>query len=257
MPEPVSTSHPADADTEASGTRSRATWWWWLLLAVVVLPVAGAGWQRHRDGWFPESDDATILLLSHDTFSRHPPLVGMPSTAAETLDDPQLHHPGPLEMYGLAAFTHAGTASTTATTTAVVLFNIVMVSGFGLVFRRLGGDLLGAAGLVAAGLALWSMGGDAPASVWNPYIAVLPFVLLLILAAAVAVGHRRLLPWALAIGSFVVQAHLGYLGLGVLVMAWAVATVAWDAWRDQPPAPKPAGSRGGAPAWWRCCGRRR
>ncbi len=232
MPEPATTS-PTDAvDEGTENGNGRPSWWWWLLLAVVVLPVLGAGWQRHRDGWFPEGDDATIVLLSHDTFSRHPTLVGMRASAPPTLADPHLYHPGPLEMYGLAPFTFLGSASTTATTVAVVVFNGVVVAGFGLTLRRLGGDALGTAGLLAAGLVLWSMGGDAPASVWNPYVAALPFVLLLVLAAATAAGHRRLLPVVLAVGSFVVHAHLGYVGLGGLVMVWAVATVAWDVWRN-------------------------
>ena len=232
MPEPAPTS-PTDAVGEGGeNDTGRPSWWWWLLLAVVVLPVLGAGWQRHHDGWFPEGDDATIVLLSHDTFSRHPTLVGMRASAPPTLDDPHLYHPGPLEMYGLAPFTHLGSASTAATTLAVVVFNAIVVAGFGLTLRRLGGDALGAAGLLAAGLVVWSMGGDAPASVWNPYVAALPFVLLLVLAAATASGHRRLLPWVLAVGSFVIQAHLGYVGLAGSVMVWAVATVAWDSWRN-------------------------
>lgn len=203
-----------------------------MLAAVVVLPLVGAGWQRHRDGWFPESDDATIVLLAHDTFSAHAPLVGMPANGSAELEDPEIHHPGPLEMYVLAPFSHLGSASTAATTVAVVVFNGAILLGFGLALRRLGGDVAGAFGLLAGGLVIWSIGGDATASVWNPYIAALPFALLLTLTAATAAGHRKLLPWVLAVGSFVVQAHLGYLGLGGLLMAWAVATVACDAWRD-------------------------
>lgn len=235
MPEraPIPVSNAVGPDHHVAHRPTTATWWWWwLLVAIVALPVVGAGWQRHHDEWFPESDDATIVLLSHDTFTRRPPLVGMRATASEHLQHPELHHPGPLEMYGLAPFTHLGSVSTTATTVAVVVFNSVVMAGFGLAFRRLGGDVAGAVGLLSAGLVLWTIGADAPASVWNPYVAVLPFALLLVLAATTAAGHRWLLPWVLAVGSFVVQAHLGYVGLGGLVMAWAVGTVLWDAWRD-------------------------
>ena len=48
---------------------------------------------------------------------------------------------------------------------------------------------------------------------WNPWGAVLPFLCFLLLLAAVAKGDRKLLPWAVLVGSHCIQCHVGYLPL--------------------------------------------
>ena len=72
-----------------------------------MLPVIAGLAQRDRDGWYPESDDATIVLLADDVLRGDPPLVGMISTGGSHLSDPELHHPGPLELYLVSPFSRA------------------------------------------------------------------------------------------------------------------------------------------------------
>jgi hypothetical protein len=224
----------------AARTRSDRRWpgaWWWLVLAVVVLPMIGSGIQRTTDGWYPESDDATITLLARDTFGGPIPLVGMVSTGGEGLDDPELHHPGPLELYVLAPFAHVP-GGPVPTTVAVVLVNLLATATTGLAFRRLGGDAAGILGLLAVGLATWGVGGDVPASVWNPDVVVLPFAALVAASAVVASGGHRWLPVQVALASFVAQTHLSYVGLVAVLVAWAVAVTAWDLRRHPDPVPR-------------------
>jgi hypothetical protein len=212
-----------------------------LLLAVVAAPVLSAGWSRERERWYPEGDDATIVLLSLDTFSAHPPLLGMISTGGAELDDPELHHPGPLEQYLLSPFAVAGEAPVPGVTVATVAVNVAALAGLAWALRRLGGAWLAGAGLVAAGFALWGLGGDVPASVWNPFIVALPFAAFLALAVTAVASRPMLLPWTLAVGSFVMQTHLSYVGMVGLLSVWTVGAVGWRTTRD--PTLRPARAR--------------
>ncbi len=220
----------------SSGSRRWPPAWWWLLAAVAALPIAAAGLHSLRSGWYPESDDATITLLAGDTFSAHPPTLGMVSTGGATLEDPELHHPGPLEMYLLApARTVLGPAF--GNTLTVVLVNLAAMVGLGLALRSVGGDRLGTGGLLAGALTLWGLGGEVPGSVWNPYVVALPFACFVGLVIAVCAGRRRALPWALGVGTFVAQTHLSYVGLVGLLAAVALAVT--FARRREPGSPLP------------------
>ncbi|NLD77271.1 MAG: hypothetical protein GX643_11455 [Acidimicrobiales bacterium] len=200
---------------------------WSLLLLVTILPVVGGLVQRQRDGWYPESDDATIVLLADDTLRGDPPLVGMISTGGAHLSDPELHHPGPLELYLVSPVTTllgpdlgAGLAATLIATGSVA----ALVAGL----YAIGGRGLATGGFVTAALILWGIGGDAPTSVWNPYVVLMPFASFLVLSAAAVAGRRWALAGAVAFGSFVAQTHLSYAGLVGLVVIWLAGTTAWS-----------------------------
>jgi hypothetical protein len=216
-----------------------------LLLAVVASPVVSAGWSREHQDAHPEGDDATIVLLGLDTFSAHPPLLGMISTGGAALDDPELHHPGPLEMYLLSPFATAGGAPVPGVTVATVAVNVAALAGLAWALRLLDGAWLAGVGLVAAGFALWGLGGDVPASVWNPFIVALPFAAFLALAVTTVAARPMLLPWTLGVGSFVMQTHLSYVGMVGLLSIWTVGAVGWRTTRD--PALRPV--RGRLAAW--------
>lgn len=215
---------------------------WCALLALTVLPVATGLVHHLRSGWYPESDDATIVLLSGDTFSTDPPLVGMISTGGAHLDDPELHHPGPLELYLLAPLTTFGPGPATGALVTAALVAVGSVAALAWALHALGGRALAAAGLGAAALVLWGMGGDAPVSVWNPYVVVLPFAAFLACATAAAAGRSWSLVGVVVTGSLVAQTHLSYVGLVGAVTAWVLAAAIWRATRA-----RPADLR---PHWW-------
>src|SRR5206468_4501648 len=59
--------------------------------------------------------------------------------------------------------------------------------------------------------------------VWNPDITVLAFVLLALVAWSMSCGEAWALPTGLAVGTFLVQTHVGYgLVTAVLLLAGAV-----------------------------------
>jgi hypothetical protein len=207
---------------------------WCALLALTVLPVVTGLVHQQRSGWYPESDDATIVLLSGDTFSTDPPLVGMISTGGAHLDDPELHHPGPIELYLLAPLTTFGPGPATGAVVTAALVAVGSVAALAWALHALGGRALAAAGLVTSALVLWGMGGDAPVSVWNPYVVVLPFAAFLACTVVAAAGRSWALVGVVVTGSFVAQTHLSYVGLVGAVTAWVLATTVWRAVRARP-----------------------
>lgn len=203
-------------------------------MVLVALPVLGGVVQHRSEGWYPESDDATIVLLAGDTFSADPPLVGMISTGGASLSDPELHHPGPLELYLLAPLTHLGLGPAAGAVVTAALVSLASIAAMVAGLAALGGRRLAAAGTVAAALLLWGMGGDAPVSVWNPYVVALPFACFLVHAALASAGRSWALVGVVAFGSFVAQTHLSYAGLVGLVVAWVVVVTAWRSFRRRP-----------------------
>jgi hypothetical protein len=79
--------------------------------------------------------------------------------------------------------------------------------------------------LVATAALVWTMGSWLLIDIWQPHALLLPFVLLLVLLLGIAVGRWRCVPWAVAVGSLIVQTHIAYayalavLGAAALVLA--------------------------------------
>ncbi len=200
--------------------------YWAVLFSVTLMPVVAGAWHRQQQGWYPESDEATIVLLSDDVLRGDPPLVGMISTGGAHLSDPELHHPGPLELYLISPFSRilgpdVGSAMAGAVVSAVSIG--CLVAGL----RSIGGRHLAAAGFVTSALILWGIGADAPTSVWNPYVVVLPFACFLVLAVAAVVGRPWTLVGFVAFGSLVAQTHLSYAGLVGSLVLWVGGMTAW------------------------------
>jgi hypothetical protein len=208
-----------------------------------ALPIVVATVRAVVDGWAPLGDDGLIAVRAYETFTAHPPLLGMPSTGPTGVLDEQTFHLGPLLFWLLALPAHFLGPSSLAVTAGLV--NIASVMGIvGLAHRR-GGRPLMFATAVALAVMLASLPAENYSDVWNPAVAVLPFTLLLFLAWSLACGEYRLLPLTVLVGSFVVQCHLiflvpalgavavGLAGLIVLrprprrqeVRGWAVAAV--------------------------------
>ena len=175
-----------------------------LPLAVVLIAMAGAA------SWHPASDLAVEVLRISDVGGRHTPLVGVHSRYG-------WDHPGPLLFWALAPFRWV--LGTKGVLVGVVVLNALAVVGALLIARRRGGLPL----VVLVGGALltltWALGPSLLADPWNPWVALLPFFTFVLLAWDLADGELRALPWLVGVGTFLVQAHLGYtplvLGLGL------------------------------------------
>lgn len=210
----------------------RRCWWWAVVLLLTVAPVLSSLAHALGQPWYPESDDATIVLLSGDSLSSDPPLVGMVSTAGANLANPELHHPGPIEFYLLAPFTSGPLGPSTGSLLATAAVTLISAAGTVYALGRAWGHIGAGLGAIGVAAVLWGMGADAPLSVWNPHIVAMPFTCFLACALAVASGHRPMLVGLVISGSFVAQTHLSYLGLVGVIGLWVLAISIWTARRS-------------------------
>lgn len=187
------------------------------LIAMVVIPVLGAGIRMAHGGWYPTFDDAVIANRGYDVLTRHTPLVGQFSLAGAT--GPSTHSLGPM-LFWYNALAARGPVWAIPVFTSVVnatCFALAIVLA-----RRRGG--LGVAAVTALGcLALVrSLGPVSMTEIWNPWIGLVPLVLLVFLTWSILDGDRRLLPVAVLVGSFTMQGHLSLLFPSLFLLVAAV-----------------------------------
>jgi hypothetical protein len=196
------------------------------VVAVVLLPLAVVLVTLAAASWHPASDLAVEVTRISEVGGRHTPLVGAHSRYG-------WDHPGPLLFWVLAPFEWL--FGTTGALVGTVVLNSLAVVGALLIARRTGGLPL----VVLVGGALltltWALGPSLLADPWNPWVAVLPFFTFVLLAWDLADGEVRALPWLVGLGTFLVQAHLGYVLL-VLGLGLAAALLARGAVRRGQPA---------------------
>jgi hypothetical protein len=107
------------------------------------------------------------------------------------------------------------------------LLNALAAGGAVLVGYRRGGVQLALLIALLEALLAHAFGLGLLVDPWNPWVAFLPFVLFLLLVWCVLCDDFVMLPVAVAVGSFSLQTHAGYLPLvgGLLVIA-----AGWTAW---------------------------
>jgi hypothetical protein len=133
--------------------------------------------------------------------------------------------------------------------------NAIAVGGAVLVGYRRGGMRLALLVALVEALLAHAIGLSVLVDPWNPWIAFLPFVLFVLLVWCVLCDDFVMLPVAVGVGSFSLQAHASYLplvgGLLVIALGWAM----WGVFRARrasvPPASvhaPPAGAADTLPA---------
>jgi hypothetical protein len=170
-----------------------------VLLAIAPCVVAMA--SVIGDEWHAADDQALEVLRVSDVGGPHTPWVGSYQRFG-------FFHPGPLKFWFLAPFYQlfGGTG---------VLFGVGIInaaaSGTAVVWaRRTGGLSLAALTALIFVVLQRAMGFSELLDPWNPFVTLLPFAAFVIVAAAAICDDLVALPFAVAVGSFVVQIHLGY-----------------------------------------------
>jgi len=205
-------------------------------VVLAVLPVLAAIVHALRRDWIPVGDDALIEMRSRDVFTvDHFPWLGTWSSASLATGT-DVNHPGPLLFDALAIPVRlAGGPAGVAI--GVGAINAAAVVGVALAGRRLAGraGLLWAAAIAAA--LSWTLGSTMLTDPWNPHVLILPFLLVLVLAAVVAAGELRAVPWLVGVASFCLQTHVGYAYVAPAVCVAALAgaaVVLRRRWRTDP-----------------------
>ncbi len=187
-----------------------------LVALLPVLVVVVTRWGRH---YVPVGDIALVDLRVRDVWSGAIPLVGPYSRLG-------WNHPGPAMFWLLAPLSGLTGRPAWATLVGGALLQAVAVVAIGRLAWRKGGALLVVAALALNGLAYGATGPSMLLEAWNPNVTY-PFLLVLVLQSwCLAGGDVALLPITVAVATFLVQTHIGYLPL----VAAAVAVGLLGAW---------------------------
>lgn len=182
-----------------------------VLAVALILPLAVAVIGFRQPTWAPVLDLAQTELRVRDVGTADTPLIGLPGrigTGAE-----QGSHPGPMSFYALApVYRLLGSSAFSLQVASLVVQGGAIVASL-LIARRRGGRLLvlGVGAMLA--LLVTGFGVTALSEPWNPYLPVLWWVVVLLAAWSVLCGDIRMLPVAVAAGSFCAQTHVPYLVL--------------------------------------------
>jgi hypothetical protein len=208
--------------TGDGGKRSRAPTW--LVPAVLVViaasPVVVGALSLVGDTWYPVGDWASMLFRTAQVGTSETPLVGTYTVKGWA-------HPGPFLYWAATPLYRltGGDPRSLGWTGAIV--NCLTLAGIGaLAWRRGRGPLLVAVVLLS-GLLVHGIHPGRLVDLWNPYLALLPFLLAVLLAWDAALGRRRSLVLAAVPASIAVQCHVAFAVLCGLVALWLLAWCRW------------------------------
>ena len=200
-------------------------------LAVAVPLVVGA--FAALRGWKATGDNALISIRVGDVLRGDLPTSGLPTTGENFGSGVASNHPGPMQFYVLAPFQalygiDVGLALGAAFVNAVAWGLAVWAST-----RRLG-PVAGAVTLGIYGLLAFGLGAHLLYDPVSSNIATFASVTAVILAASLLDGDWGLAPAFVLVASFVVQAHLTYVALGVPVVLVVFGALGLQIGRRQP-----------------------
>jgi hypothetical protein len=176
-----------------------------LLIPLALALIVGL-WGAH---WYSTGDQALEVLRIHDVGTAHTPLVGVPSRFG-------WNHPGPLLFWVLAPFYRL--FGETGILAGMAVVNLVALAAAIWLAARVGGRTLAALVALACGVLVHALTLSLLVDPWNPWAAVLPFVVCVLAGVAVALGDMVALPILVASGSFALQAHVGYAPVVLIVV---------------------------------------
>lgn len=191
------------------------------LVALALSPVVVGALSLIGDSWVPMSDWASMLHRVDAVGSRDTPLVGPYSFHG-------FAHPGPL-LYWVAAPLYRLTGDDPrALLWTGALVNVATVVAIAAAAWRRGRWPLLLGSLALVGLLTNGFGTRVLVDLWNPYVALLPFLLTILLVWEAAVGTRRALIEAAVPATFAVQSHLAFLSLTMVLVVWLVVWTRWS-----------------------------
>ncbi|MEO5900972.1 MAG: hypothetical protein ABIR68_12715, partial [Ilumatobacteraceae bacterium] len=198
------------ADRAVAATPERPRWRWTpaALTAAVVVPIVVAVVRAVHERWFPVGDSALLYVRARDVLTADHPWLGSWTSASLSIGH-DVNNPGPLYSDLIAPFgrlLHGGAGAAIG----VGLVNFLAVIGISVAARHVGGWRMQRVMLVATAALVWTMGSWLLVDIWQPHALLLPFVLLLVLLLGIALERWRCVPWAVTIGSIVVQTHIAY-----------------------------------------------
>ena len=195
-----------------------------LLIGVAVLPVVTAIVRSLRRDWFPIGDNALLHLRAADVFTEHHPLLGS-WTSASLSFGVNVNNPG--AIYDLLIFPFARTlAPGPGAAIGVGLVNIGSIIGIAMVSRHVGGWRMQRWMIAASAALAWAMGSELLIDLWQANALLLPSLFFVVLLVGCTSGRPVCFPWAVFVGSVLIQTHISYAYILVMLIGAALVT-AW------------------------------
>jgi hypothetical protein len=197
-------------------------------VVLAVLPMVAAWIVDHGHRYSPLGDEALIDLHVRDLLAGHLPALGPWSRYG-------WNHPGPALYYLLAPFTFVTGRAGWGTMAGGAALQALAVVGIAWIAWRRGGWKLSLAALVAVSVMYSTKSVVVVLEPWNPYV-VFPFLALLAFAVWAGVsGDPVQIVTAVAVGSFLVQTHIGYAPFVVASVLFVVVVLVVDHRRGRLP----------------------
>ncbi|MFP5489374.1 MAG: hypothetical protein ACLGHQ_13850 [Acidimicrobiia bacterium] len=210
-----------DTATDAGPTGSPLLRRWrWVLYAATVLPFVTSAVRAIRDDWFPIGDSALLYLRTADVGTQHHPLLGSWSSASLSLGR-NINNPGPLYDDLMAPFAHLFPTGV-GNVVGVSVLNLGFVVLAALAARRIGGARYEAWTLVTAAALAWSLGSEVLFDIFQAHALLFPFLAVLVLLTGAMTGLRWTWPWLVVCWSVILQTHISYAYIAVVVVGTAL-----------------------------------
>ena len=193
------------------------------LTVLVLAPVISVLAQRAGRPYLPMQDSAVTDLRLRDVLAFTPdtPLVGAYSHFG-------WNHPGPAALYLVAPFAWLFGNAAWATLVGFALLQGVAVVWTARLAWKTGGLRWTAIWMGIMALTYVGAGPAILQAAWNPSVALPFFVLFLLQCWVVSGGDAARLAGIAFVGTFLVQAHIGYAVLVALLGGWSLAHLAVD-----------------------------
>jgi hypothetical protein len=192
-----------------------------LLYVALALPFLTAAVRAIRDDWFPIGDSALLYLRSADVGTQHHPLLGSWSSASLSLGR-NINNPGPLYDLVLAPFAHAFSTGV-GNVVGVTAINLAFAVLAGLAAYRIGGAAFETWAVVTAAALAWMLGSEVLFDTFQAHALLFPFFASLVLLTGAMTGHRWTWPWLVFTWSLILQTHISYAYIAVVVVGSALA----------------------------------
>lgn len=181
-----------------------------VLVALVVAPIIWTALHAVTSSWIPTGDWAVIELHTREVGTSATPLVGPYSRFGWS-------HPGPMLYWLLAIPYRLSGSSSPSLLVGAAMLNITAVIGTGWLAWRRGGLRLVAIIMCGTALVAHHMGTRMLEDPWNPSVTVLPLALFVVAVWSSVEGDSLGPPVAVLAGSFLVQSHIGFAPLVLLL----------------------------------------
>ena len=215
--------HPATVH-DALVTDGPPRWARLLLIGVAILPIVTAVVRSLRRDWFAIGDNALLYIRAADVFTEHHPLLGS-WTSASLAVGVNMNNPGAIYDLLISPFARTLPPGPGAAI-GVGVVNIGAIIAIAMISRYIGGWRMQGWMIAASAALAWAMGSELLIDMWQANALLLPSLLMLVLLVGCTAGRPVCFPWAVFVGSVLLQTHISY----AYILSMLIATALGTAW---------------------------